>query len=268
MARVTPTPTLVSASCLPLPDDAIPSLPPRVPSSPPLLAEERNYRISQRAESLPLEQLAQAPFPPPFLLFSQAQPPPPNYHPPSHTIDLSTPQPFPRKDPWQRILEYGFISITWLYRCALSSSLVRTPPNQTNSAKSYEDRLKAVSIISKPLAGKKLTKKLYKLIKKASSAKNVKRGVKEVVKGLKKGEKGICLIAGDIYPIDVISHLAVLCEEKDTPYIYVPSKHDLGSAAAVKRPTSCVLVSSKDAGKEEKETYAKLVVEIKEASSA
>jgi H/ACA ribonucleoprotein complex subunit 2 len=48
--------------------------------------------------------------------------------------------------------------------------------------------------------------------------------------GLKKGEKGLCLIAGDIYPIDVISHLPVLCEEKDTPYIYVPSKHDLGES--------------------------------------
>lgn len=36
--------------------------------------------------------------------------------------------------------------------------------------------------ISKPLAGKKLTKKLYKLVKKASGAKYVKRGVKEVVK--------------------------------------------------------------------------------------
>lgn len=47
--------------------------------------------------------------------------------------------------------------------------------------------------------------------------------------GLKKGDKGLCLIAGDIYPIDVISHLPVLCEEKDTAYIYVPSKHDLGA---------------------------------------
>lgn len=135
-----------------------------------------------------------------------------------------------------------------------------------NRTKTYEDRLKAVSVISNPLAGKKLTKKLYKLVKKASASKSVKRGVKEVVKGLKKGEKGICLIAGDIYPIDVISHLAVLCEEKDTPYIYVPSKHDLGSAAAVKRPTSCVLVSVKGSEKDQKELYAKMALEIKEAS--
>lgn len=34
----------------------------------------------------------------------------------------------------------------------------------------------------------------------------------------------ICVIAGDISPIDVITHLPVLCEENDIPYIYVPSK--------------------------------------------
>lgn len=55
-------------------------------------------------------------------------------------------------------------------------------PPPSYSAKTYDDRLKAVSAISKPLANKKLTKKLYKLVKKASSSKYVKRGVKEVVK--------------------------------------------------------------------------------------
>jgi ribosomal protein L7Ae-like RNA K-turn-binding protein len=53
------------------------------------------------------------------------------------------------------------------------------------------------------------------------------------VQGLKRGDKGLCLIAGDIYPIDVISHLPILCEEKETPYIYVPSKHDLGECSGV-----------------------------------
>jgi len=49
--------------------------------------------------------------------------------------------------------------------------------------------------------------------------------------GLKKGEKGLCIIAGDIYPIDVISHIPVLCEERDISYIYVPSKQELGEYA-------------------------------------
>ena len=50
------------------------------------------------------------------------------------------------------------------------------------------------------------------------------------------------MIAGDISPIDVICHLPILCEESDLPYIYVPSKADLGEAASSKRPTSCILV--------------------------
>ena len=49
----------------------------------------------------------------------------------------------------------------------------------------------------------------------ASKGKTVRRGVKEVVKAVRKGEKGICVIAGDISPIDVIIHLPCLCEDND-----------------------------------------------------
>ena len=34
----------------------------------------------------------------------------------------------------------------------------------------------------------------------------------------------VCIIAGDISPIDVIIHIPVMCEDRDIPYIYVPSK--------------------------------------------
>lgn len=126
----------------------------------------------------------------------------------------------------------------------------------------YDEQVKYVNAISQPLASKKTTKKLHKLVKKAASAKFVRRGVKEVVKALRKGEKGFCIIAGDISPIDVITHLPIMCEDRNIPYIYVPSKHDLGAAASTKRPTSCILVNpKKDFG--EKELYDKLVEEAK-----
>ena len=32
------------------------------------------------------------------------------------------------------------------------------------------------------------------------------------------------IIAGDVSPIDVISHVPVLCEDKDIAYVYVPSR--------------------------------------------
>ncbi|EMG48737.1 Likely H/ACA snoRNP component [Candida maltosa Xu316] len=135
----------------------------------------------------------------------------------------------------------------------------------------YEKRMSAVLPFAKPLASKKINKKILKTVKKASKAKHVKRGVKEVVKSLRKGEKGLVIIAGDISPADVISHIPVLCEDNAVSYIFIPSKEDLGSAGATKRPTSCVMIvpgggkSKKNADKTEeyRESYDEIVKEIK-----
>ncbi|CUM64134.1 uncharacterized protein PRCAT00001725001 [Priceomyces carsonii] len=134
----------------------------------------------------------------------------------------------------------------------------------------YDKRMAAVLPFARPLASKKLNKKVLKTVKKASKAKHVKRGVKEVVKALRKGEKGLVIIAGDISPPDVISHIPVLCEDSSVPYLFIPSKEDLGSAGATKRPTSCVMItpgggkSQKNADKvtEYRETFDDVVKEI------
>lgn len=81
-----------------------------------------------------------------------------------------------------------------------------------------------IAPIAHPMAGKKLHKKIYKVVKKAADAKALKRGVKEVVKAVRKGDGGLMVIAGDISPIDVISHLPVLCEDSALPYIFIQSK--------------------------------------------
>jgi H/ACA ribonucleoprotein complex subunit 2 len=128
----------------------------------------------------------------------------------------------------------------------------------------YEDRCKAVNVIAHPLASKKSTKKLHKLVKKASSAKNVRRGVKEVVKGLRKGDTGLCVLAGDVFPLDVVSHLPLLLEEKNVPYLFVPSKQDLGAAASTKRPTSVVLIKTPKSGFEAQDIYDAMMKEANE----
>ena len=72
--------------------------------------------------------------------------------------------------------------------------------------------------------------------------KNLKRGVKDVVKAIKKGSKGIVIIAADVTPVDVVSHIPVLCEDRGIPYIFVRSRMELGVAAETKKPTSVVLM--------------------------
>lgn len=109
--------------------------------------------------------------------------------------------------------------------------------------KAAEELGPSISPIAQPMAVPKMSKKLFKLTKKASKSRgHVKRGVKEVVKALRKQEKGLVVLAGDISPIDILSHIPVLCEDTGNPYIFVDSKEALGAASATKRPTSCIMI--------------------------
>lgn len=76
---------------------------------------------------------------------------------------------------------------------------------------------------------------------------------------MRKGEKGFVVIAGDISPIDVISHIPVACEDNKVPYAYVPSRFDLGAASQTKRPTSIVLVKSHE---DFQENYTECLSEV------
>lgn len=51
------------------------------------------------------------------------------------------------------------------------------------------------------------------------------------------------VLAADISPMDVISHIPVLCEDHHIPYIYVTSRAELGMAGQTKRPTSVVMIA-------------------------
>merc|ERR1711907_409781 len=130
------------------------------------------------------------------------------------------------------------------------------------------------SAIAKPMADEKLSKKILKAVKKAAKVKALKRGVKEVVKAVRKGSKGTCIIAGDVSPIDVLSHVPVLCEDNEVPYVFVPSKEELGAAGLTKRPTSCILLlpkpwkESKDTDKSEVKKYVKEYEEVNEKAKS
>ncbi|XP_061659511.1 H/ACA ribonucleoprotein complex subunit 2-like protein [Syngnathoides biaculeatus] len=108
--------------------------------------------------------------------------------------------------------------------------------------RSYQELAANVNAIAQPLATRKLSKKLYKCVKKASRLKNIRRGVKEVQKFIGKGEKGIVVLAGDTLPIDVYCHLPVMCEDRNLPYAYIPSKVDLGTSAGSRRPTCVIMI--------------------------
>ena len=133
---------------------------------------------------------------------------------------------------------------------AVSAADVDSDGDEKTLKGDYKERL-FVSPIADPLASDKLTKKMLKLIKRGMKDKLVKRGVKETVKAVRKGASGIVIIAADISPIDVLSHLPILCEDKSIPYMYVKSRAEVGEACKTKRPTSCVMITKPDKKMEE-----------------
>ena len=85
------------------------------------------------------------------------------------------------------------------------------------------------------------------------------------------------MLAADISPMDVISHIPVLCEDHGVPYIYVTSRAELGAAASTNRPTSVVMITQEVTGKKKvvgekgdeeefKEMYKDLVKVVVKAS--
>jgi len=86
-----------------------------------------------------------------------------------------------------------------------------------------------------PLSDAVLTNTLLDLVEQASQYKMLKKGANEATKTLNRGIAEIIVLTADTEPIEILLHLPLLCEEKNVPYIFVPSKAALGRACNVSR---------------------------------
>lgn len=96
--------------------------------------------------------------------------------------------------------------------------------------------------IAKPLASANTTKRIQKIIKEKRNTPQLHRGIKHCQKALLRCEKGLLVLCADITPMDLITHLPGICEEKNIPYIFVGSKHDLKIASPKSESVTCCFV--------------------------
>jgi U4/U6 small nuclear ribonucleoprotein SNU13 len=87
-----------------------------------------------------------------------------------------------------------------------------------------------------PLADADLTNSILDLVQQASQYKQLKKGANEATKTLNRGIAEIIVLTADTEPLEILLHLPLLCEEKNVPYVFVPSKAALGRACNVSRP--------------------------------
>ena len=89
---------------------------------------------------------------------------------------------------------------------------------------------------------KELTEDAYDALELARDTGKIKRGSNEVTKTVERGQAKLVYLAKDVQPEEVIAHLPILCKEKGTPFIFVPSKEELGVSAGLEVPTASVAV--------------------------
>ena len=100
-----------------------------------------------------------------------------------------------------------------------------------------------------PLAGPDLTLSILDLVTQATTYKQWKKGANEATKTLNRGISEFIVMAADAEPIEILLHLPLLCEDKNVPYVFVPSKAALGRACGVSRSVISASITSNNASK-------------------
>jgi len=82
----------------------------------------------------------------------------------------------------------------------------------------------------------------YDLVEKARDNGKISKGANETTKQVERGQAKLVVMAEDVTPEEILAHMPILCEEKNIPYTYVPSKQELGNAAGLGVGTAAVAI--------------------------
>lgn len=78
-----------------------------------------------------------------------------------------------------------------------------------------------------------LVNAIYEAVRVAKQSGKVRKGTNETTKAIERGTSKLVVIAEDVEPPEVVAHLPILCDERNSPYVYVPSKQQLGQALGI-----------------------------------
>ena len=93
-------------------------------------------------------------------------------------------------------------------------------------------------IMSKPYyvkfeVPKDLVSAIYEALRIAKDSGKIRKGTNETTKAVERGVSKLAIIAEDVEPPEVVAHLPIICEERNAPYVFVPSKQELGEAMGI-----------------------------------
>ena len=80
---------------------------------------------------------------------------------------------------------------------------------------------------------KEIVEASYEALRQAKQTGKIRKGTNEATKAVERGLAKLVVISEDVAPPEVVAHLPILCKEMDIPYVFVPSKEQIGSAIGI-----------------------------------
>ncbi|EWG08156.1 MAG: 50S ribosomal protein L7Ae [Candidatus Aramenus sulfurataquae] len=107
-----------------------------------------------------------------------------------------------------------------------------------------------------------LASKALEVLKKAKETGKIKKGTNETTKAVERGQAKLVIIAEDVQPEEIVAHLPALCDEKKVPYIYVPSKKEIGEACGLQVGAAAAAIVDPGQAKDELDELVKRIAEV------
>ena len=95
-----------------------------------------------------------------------------------------------------------------------------------------------------------LVSPILEALRVSATSGKVVRGTNEATKAIERGISKLIIIAEDVEPPEVVAHLPILCEERNIPYLFAPTKDKIGEVLGVQLPTAaaCIIESGESQG--------------------
>ncbi len=112
---------------------------------------------------------------------------------------------------------------------------------------------------------KEVSEAAYEVLRQASRSGKVRKGTNETTKAVERGQAKLVVIAEDVEPPEVVAHLPLLCDEKKIPYVFVPSKDQIGPAIGINVSTAAAAVVEPGEGQQILDQVSQELARIKGA---
>jgi large subunit ribosomal protein L7Ae len=80
---------------------------------------------------------------------------------------------------------------------------------------------------------KEISDAAYEALRQARQSGKVRKGTNETTKAIERGVAKLVIIAEDVDPPEVVAHLPIICEERNVPYVFVPTRAQMAPALGI-----------------------------------